>query len=135
MDNIQIKVAQLENTVKQQSQEMEALKYEIQDISNEINRLDMNSLRGPVEEPLLKEKTSTSAPAKTDKNDDIIRVEITPQQLQTALKKAGYYDGIVDGKIGPKTKEAITQFQKDHGLTADGVVGKKTWAEIKSYLK
>lgn len=55
-------------------------------------------------------------------------------QIQQALKNAGYYQGPLDGKVGPKTRAALKSFQKDNGLTADGVCGRKTWAQLKSYL-
>ncbi len=32
----------------------------------------------------------------------------------------------VDGKFGPKTKEALVKFQKDNNLTPDGIAGQKT---------
>ena len=32
--------------------------------------------------------------------------------------------------FGPKTEEAVKEFQRKHGLTADGIVGPKTWAMI-----
>ena len=31
------------------------------------------------------------------------------------------------GNFGPKTEEAIKAFQAKNGLTADGIVGDKTW--------
>ena len=40
----------------------------------------------------------------------------------------------VDGKMGPKTKQAVKDFQKANNLKVDGVVGKKTWAKLESYL-
>jgi len=55
--------------------------------------------------------------------------------VQSALKNAGYYNGSIDGKIGGKTKAAISEFQKDHDLTSDGIIGKKTWAELKYYIE
>ena len=57
------------------------------------------------------------------------------KEVQTALKAAGFYMGNVDGKIGPKTKKSIMEFQKAKGLKADGRVGPKTWAELEKYLK
>jgi peptidoglycan hydrolase-like protein with peptidoglycan-binding domain len=57
------------------------------------------------------------------------------KEIQTALKAAGFYTGNVDGKIGPKTKKAIMEFQKANGLKADGKVGPKTWAALEKYLK
>lgn len=60
--------------------------------------------------------------------------ELPSAQIQQALKNAGYYQGPIDGKIGPGTREAIKKFQADQGLTADGIVGRKTWEKLKSYL-
>ena len=34
------------------------------------------------------------------------------------------------GNFGPKTEEAVKLWQAAHGLTADGIVGDKTWAMI-----
>ena len=48
---------------------------------------------------------------------------------QGRLVVAGY-DIVVDGVFGQKTKQAVIQFQKEHGLAADGVIGPKTWAKL-----
>ena len=61
--------------------------------------------------------------------------EIPSVNIQKALKKAGYYNGAIDGKVGPGTRDSIASFQKDNGLTADGVCGRGTWAKLKSYLE
>lgn len=61
--------------------------------------------------------------------------ELPSVNIQKALKKAGYYSGAIDGKVGPATRDAIAAFQKDNGLTADGVCGRGTWAKLKSYLE
>jgi hypothetical protein len=37
---------------------------------------------------------------------------------------------VVDGKLGPKTIKVIKQWQKDHDLVADGLVGAKTKAKM-----
>ena len=37
-------------------------------------------------------------------------------QAQQALKQKGIYTGQVDGKDGPQTRSAISQFQKQNGL-------------------
>ena len=58
----------------------------------------------------------------------------TDEQIQQALQNAGLYQGSIDGKLGPKSKRAIREFQEQNGLTVDGKVGKKTWAKLGSYL-
>jgi len=54
-------------------------------------------------------------------------------EIQRALKNAGFYQGSVDGKMGPQTREAVREFQRIHGLQEDGVVGKATWAKLRTY--
>lgn len=51
-------------------------------------------------------------------------------QIQTKLKEKGYYTGKVDGIFGTKTKDALTKYQKDVGLVADGIAGPKTLAKL-----
>lgn len=60
---------------------------------------------------------------------------VSAKDIQTALKNAGFDPGPIDGKIGPKTRQAIREFQRSKGLTPDGVVGPKTWVELGEYLK
>ena len=51
-------------------------------------------------------------------------------EIQIILSAKGYDTGGNDGKAGPKTYEAVLQFQRDNGLTADGMVGDQTWAKL-----
>lgn len=44
----------------------------------------------------------------------------TVASIQMNLNDLGYDAGRVDGRIGPKTREAIRNFQRDHGLFVDG---------------
>ncbi len=60
--------------------------------------------------------------------------QLPAMQIQQALKNAGYYNGPIDGKIGAKTEQAVKAFQRDNGLGADGVVGRNTWAKLKTYV-
>ncbi|MDE5897633.1 MAG: spore cortex-lytic enzyme [Clostridia bacterium] len=52
------------------------------------------------------------------------------KEVQRRLKQWGYYSGAVDGIFGSGTKKAVIAFQKKNGLTADGVVGKATYAAL-----
>lgn len=78
----------------------------------------------PTATPPVQPKPLPVTQEKQDRNKDI----------QKALKAAGFYAGAVDGKIGPRTKKALLDFQKAKGLKADGKVGPKTWAELEKYL-
>ena len=51
-------------------------------------------------------------------------------EIQSRLKKWGYYNGNVDGIFGTQTRDAVIKFQKKNGLKADGIVGSKTLAAL-----
>ena len=48
------------------------------------------------------------------------------RQIQTKLKRWGYYNGNVDGIFGSQTQEAVRYFQRKNGLTVDGIAGPAT---------
>ena len=52
------------------------------------------------------------------------------RRAQKRLTLGGYDTGGVDGIFGARTEAAVKHFQKDRGLTQDGIVGPKTWNEI-----
>ena len=51
-------------------------------------------------------------------------------QIQTKLKSWGYYTGEVDGVYGSKTEAAVKKFQRNNGLTADGMAGPQTLSAL-----
>ncbi len=53
------------------------------------------------------------------------------RSIQTRLTELGYFSGKVDGIFGSQTKNAVIKFQKDYGLTADGIVGSNTLKALK----
>ena len=54
-------------------------------------------------------------------------------QIQTKLKRWGYYKGSIDGIYGSQTVSAVKYFQRKNGLTADGIAGKNTLAAMGIY--
>lgn len=47
-------------------------------------------------------------------------------QIQTKLKRWGYYTGNIDGIYGTQTQNAVKYFQRKNGLTVDGIAGPAT---------
>lgn len=55
----------------------------------------------------------------------------TVREIQTLLRKYGYFNKSVDGVYGKTTVAAVRSFQQLNGLAADGTVGPKTLAALK----
>ncbi|MBU0469244.1 MAG: peptidoglycan-binding protein [Candidatus Omnitrophica bacterium] len=140
VSNLQVKVAQIENRMNKKEQELEKLKYEVREIAKLVEGFDsmqdddieddFDDIK--IEEPIIKRPIAKTKTKPTE--NGTIRVSVKVITVQQALTKAGYYNGSIDGKLGSKTKSAIVEFQKDHGLVSDGIIGKKTWDEMSVYL-
>lgn len=52
------------------------------------------------------------------------------RNIQTKLKRWGYYNGSVDGIYGSQTLAAVKWFQSKNGLQVDGIAGPKTLAAM-----
>ena len=110
---------QLQSQVKELQDKIRFLEEEAQAKSREISEL---------ENELYKTQTARQ------KTESSTTVQLSVKQIQTALKNAGFYKSSIDGKLGKQTKNAIKAFQEAHGLKADGMVGKRTIAELSKYL-
>ena len=112
-------------------------------LDQRVTQLEQASVRDVTRQPGLGEPSEvltspTIAPVDLNTasgSKAAARSSIKPstKEIQQALKNAGFYQGQVDGKMGPLTREAIRQFQRVHGLSVDGVVGKHTWAQLAPY--
>lgn len=81
----------------------------------------------------IKQADATSAAPASSVNDFISstnQVRQDTRETQTALAKAGFDPGSIDGINGPRTKEAVAAFQKANGLNVDGIAGTKTIAAL-----
>ena len=86
----------------------------------------------------LKKLDSAYKNANSDKDDDSLRKGATGsavKDLQTKLKKLGFYNAYVDGSYGDTTVAAVKAFQKKYNLTADGVAGSETLKKLDSAYK
>jgi murein L,D-transpeptidase YcbB/YkuD len=120
------------------SQELNRLKADVGLLDQRVSQLERTSLRqSSATSPVgalapVSVRAIPEAPAIQSSSRPTIKPSKT--EIQRALKAAGFYQGSVDGKIGPQTKAAIREFQRAHGLVDDGVVGARTWEKLSIYL-
>jgi Las17-binding protein actin regulator/putative peptidoglycan binding protein len=62
-------------------------------------------------------------PVATSKKTDIM-------QAQKSLQEKGFYNGSIDGVIGPMTRKAIREFQKAENLPVNGQLNEQTSAKL-----
>ena len=106
--------------------------HQIADLQNQVMQKDQQITDLQYQVDSSKQALPTSNFTAGDRNN-ILRVSgVSATEVQRALTRAGYDPGPVDGKLGKKTRSAIKAFQRKSGLTADGVVGEKTWAALRS---
>ncbi|MBI5416045.1 MAG: peptidoglycan-binding protein [Candidatus Omnitrophica bacterium] len=111
VNQLQIRVAQLEREVAAKDETIAVLQQRVSQPSGRSSRPSSGGGAG---------------------KGGIIRVPVSARDVQTALQRAGYYSGNIDGKIGGQTIEAIKKFQRDNNLKADGIVGANTWTKLQS---
>ncbi len=52
------------------------------------------------------------------------------RSVQEILQELGYYGGPIDAVYSEEVRDAVLEFQKDYGLTPDGVVGPNTYQAL-----
>ncbi len=114
-----------ENQIKQYQNRITYLESELQKKNQEVSSLETS---------LEKAQGAPSEKQQVQPAEEKEAAQLSPKQIQEALKKAGFYDGPIDGKIGSKTRKAVKKFQRANNLHADGVVGKTTSSKLSGYL-
>lgn len=122
-DTVDIRTQQFENRIRQLEREAQQKDRKISELEYELNTAHMGKVK------VVETKVYPDKKVLAEKKADI-----SNKNIQRALKKAGFYNGAIDGKIGKNTKNAIKRFQEANGLNADGIVGKKTWEKLNRYL-
>ncbi len=67
-------------------------------------------------------------------DDFVYEGDIGPEveEIQALLRDHGFDPGSVDGVFGPRTKAAVTAFQRDNNLVVDGIVGPQTLGKLRT---
>ena len=128
LDQLQVKVVELEQKLEEKDTEIVDLKYEVKDLAAKIESSKSSQNSSSLTPAAMTQPSSSGS-------EGIIKVAASGADVQAALKNAGFYHGAVDGKVGSQTKKAIAAFQKSRNLTADGIIGKRTWEELKTFLQ
>jgi peptidoglycan hydrolase-like protein with peptidoglycan-binding domain len=106
-----------------------------QELRNKVSVLETQLSEKDNEISSLRESLAKSGPEANlgvQSTGEVKGIDV--KMIQTALKNAGYFQNVVDGKNGKKTRQAVREFQKANNLHVDGKVGGKTWEALKEYL-
>lgn len=76
--------------------------------------------------------TAAMAQTATHPHHHHTRRSETVLHAQQALQSQGLYEGRIDGRDGPRTHQAVMQFQSQHGLRQTGRLDRETLAALGS---
>lgn len=104
---------------------------------NKVTLTQIDDIRRVMDERDLDKSYTVRVRSAYSREKDSSSADFTPttKEIQTALKNAGFDPGPIDGKFGPRTRQAVKEFQRTKGLAPDGKVGPKTWRKLGEYLK
>ena len=127
---LQAQVGTLTNELNRLDESLQETRAAIQSEQNKFNDLEgqLSKSRGRISS-LREEESVIEGIYRTPSG-----FELPSKHIQQALKNAGYYRGTLDGRIGSQTRQAIQAFQRDNGISSDGIVGRQTWTKLKDYL-
>lgn len=121
--------------------EVARLQSQVGMLDERVTQLERSSIGGMASTPIASPSPDFGSPLSAPPSVAVsaspaaaASTKATTREIQQALKNAGFYQGAVDGKLGPQSRSAIKEFQRVHGLKDDGVVGKQTWAKLQPYL-
>ena len=123
---------------KQQEEEIKGIKAQVDTLQTRVETVEAK--QAEVEQAIAgRSQDELGSEEKSRTNFDIKprsgKSKERTMEIQAALKNAGFYSGKIDGVSGKGTRRAIKKFQKTNGLTADGVVGKRTWELLSKYAQ
>ncbi len=83
---------------------------------------------------LLADQIAGHAPPQKDWTRPFTRLSVDEsEELQVRLARKGFYEGDIDGKIGPMSRSAIKAFQSRNGLPQDGFASMELLEVLRNY--
>ncbi len=83
-------------------------------------------------EGMTKESQGEKSAAAGEKTEELVTLNQDEiRKMQKTLNEKGFDVGTPDGLMGPRTKEALIQFQRSEGLAATGKVDQKTMQALR----
>ena len=76
------------------------------------------------------EQMAATRATKSATSSDMSHNKGVVRQVQTELSNQGYKIGKVDGVMGKNTRQALTKYQKEHGIKATGRIDQNTLAKM-----
>ncbi len=113
-------------SVHSRAQEGDSLKRQVASLEGQVGSLSQRVDEVSQQQATLQAKLQNRQGGISDSTRTKTAATLSNRDIQVALKSAGFYDGTIDGKLGPKTKLAVKAFQQSRGLTPDGKVGSRT---------
>ena len=96
------------------------------------NSLALDGVAGTQTQALLYSNSAIKNTVKTTTTLKQGTISDAVKDMQERLIALGYLTGTADGNFGTKTSLALTSFQKNNGLSADGVAGTTTLMKLNS---
>lgn len=87
---------------------------------------ELQRLRSEVREARQTAETTRESTLEVAETVQSLQRNLEVRTVQEQLSKAGIYDGAVDGSLGPATKQALVQFQRQQQIEPTGEVNERT---------
>ncbi len=136
MVNVESILSRQNLLIQQNKSDINALLDRNDELAISLSRVREQAATVPRIAPAPSYQSADVTPAQTPSSfiSDKLQPQPSIRNIQMALRNAGFYIGNIDGKVGPLTRSSVKKFQQANDLTADGIVGRKTWAKLKDYL-
>ena len=119
------------------SKSVERLQSHIALLDERVTQLERTSVEWTASSqprpPATESLAAVAKPTKPTSASVSTSTKPSTRAIQESLRNAGFYQGDIDGKVGLLTRKAVLEFQRVHGLKEDGIVGTKTWAQLREY--